>query len=156
MQSTGEWGDFFPPSVSPFAYNETVAHEYYPLTKDTAKQRGYRWKENDQKDYQPQTYTIPENISDVGDDILDAILACESCGKNYKVVPAELEFYRNHRVAVPTNCVDCRHMAKLHNRNPLRIRSGSCRKCDKAIETSYPENTEMQIYCEECYLAEVY
>jgi hypothetical protein len=31
---TGEWGEFFPSSLSPFGYNETVAQEYYPLTRD--------------------------------------------------------------------------------------------------------------------------
>ena len=29
MQTTGEWWEFFHPSLSPFGYNETVAQEYY-------------------------------------------------------------------------------------------------------------------------------
>jgi hypothetical protein len=29
-----EWGEFFPSSMSPFGYNETVAQEYYPMTRD--------------------------------------------------------------------------------------------------------------------------
>ena len=33
MQTTGERGEFFHPSLSPFGYNETVAQEYYPLQK---------------------------------------------------------------------------------------------------------------------------
>jgi hypothetical protein len=32
MQDTGEWWEFFHPSLSPFGYNETVAQEYYPVT----------------------------------------------------------------------------------------------------------------------------
>ena len=32
MMITGEWGEFFPSSLSPFGYNETVAQEYFPLT----------------------------------------------------------------------------------------------------------------------------
>ena len=31
MKKTGEWGEFFPSSISPFGYNETVAMEYYPI-----------------------------------------------------------------------------------------------------------------------------
>jgi len=31
MQKMGEWGEFFPSSLSPFGYNETVAEEYYPI-----------------------------------------------------------------------------------------------------------------------------
>lgn len=33
MMTTGEWWEFFPSSISPFGYNETVAMEYYPLTR---------------------------------------------------------------------------------------------------------------------------
>jgi hypothetical protein len=33
MQTTGERGEFFPSSLSPFGYNETVAQEYLPVEK---------------------------------------------------------------------------------------------------------------------------
>ena len=29
-----EWGEFFPASMSPFGYNETVAQEYFPLSRE--------------------------------------------------------------------------------------------------------------------------
>jgi hypothetical protein len=34
MISDGDWWEFFPASMSPFGYNETVAQEYYPLSRD--------------------------------------------------------------------------------------------------------------------------
>ncbi len=34
MISLGEWWEFFPSSLSPFGYNETVASEYYPLIRE--------------------------------------------------------------------------------------------------------------------------
>jgi len=34
MMTTGEWWEFFHPSLSPFWYNETVAQEYFPLISD--------------------------------------------------------------------------------------------------------------------------
>jgi hypothetical protein len=34
MMRDGEWGEFFPASLSPFGYNETVASEYFPLSRD--------------------------------------------------------------------------------------------------------------------------
>jgi hypothetical protein len=34
MMSDGEWGEFFPAILSPFGYNETVAQEYFPLTRE--------------------------------------------------------------------------------------------------------------------------
>jgi hypothetical protein len=32
--SAFEWGEFFPASLSPFGYNETVANEYFPLKRE--------------------------------------------------------------------------------------------------------------------------
>lgn len=39
MKSTREWGEFFPASLSPFGYNESVANDYLPLTEREAKER---------------------------------------------------------------------------------------------------------------------
>jgi hypothetical protein len=36
MKQTKEWGNFFPPEASPFAYNESAAQNYFPLTKAQA------------------------------------------------------------------------------------------------------------------------
>ena len=46
MKADGEWGEFFSPSLSPFGYNETIAHEYFPMTKNQASERGYKWQDN--------------------------------------------------------------------------------------------------------------
>ena len=40
-----ERGEFFDPQLSPFGYNETVANEYYPLSKEQAIARGYHRQE---------------------------------------------------------------------------------------------------------------
>ncbi|HHD92301.1 MAG TPA: hypothetical protein ENL06_01585, partial [Candidatus Portnoybacteria bacterium] len=39
------YGEFFPPELSPFAYNETIAQEYFPLTKEEAIEKGYQWSD---------------------------------------------------------------------------------------------------------------
>jgi hypothetical protein len=39
MMQDGEWGEFFPATMSPFGYNETVANEYYPLSKSEATEK---------------------------------------------------------------------------------------------------------------------
>ena len=47
MKKTGEWGEFFPSSLSPFGYNETVANDFFPLSKEEATKQGFKWKEKD-------------------------------------------------------------------------------------------------------------
>lgn len=156
MQSTGEWGDFFAPKNALFPYNDTVAQEYFPLVSNEANEKGYRWREDDSKDYAEQTYITPDNIADVDDDVLDQILACEGCRKNFKIVPQELDFYRKQGVIIPRFCKDCRHLRRLSMRNPMKLRRDTCRKCGVEVDTTYPESGEMRLYCEECYQAEVY
>jgi hypothetical protein len=34
-----------PPELAPFAYNETIAQDNMPLTKEEALARGFRWEE---------------------------------------------------------------------------------------------------------------
>lgn len=46
MKSAGEWGQFFPRELSPFAYNESIINEYYPLKREDALAQGYRWSDN--------------------------------------------------------------------------------------------------------------
>ncbi len=156
MKRTKEYGEFFPASLSPFAYNETVAHEYFPLTEQAAKKLGYRWREDEPRSGKEQIYTVPDTITTVQDDVTQQTLRCETCKKNYKIVAQELAFYREHSIPVPSQCPDCRHLARFHMKNPPRLRAGTCGKCEKDIETSFPIDCPEIIYCERCYLETVY
>ncbi|MEK9138624.1 MAG: hypothetical protein AAB393_15990, partial [Bacteroidota bacterium] len=58
MRATGEWGEFFPVNISPFAYNETVAQEFFPLSKQEILHRRWPWRE-EQNEQQRKTKIIP-------------------------------------------------------------------------------------------------
>ena len=45
------YGEFFPTELSPFPYNETIAQEYAPLTKNQAEESSYPWQEVADKEY---------------------------------------------------------------------------------------------------------
>ncbi len=156
MKDRGEYGEFFPISLSPYAYNETLANEYFPLSREEAKEKGLLWREKDIKEYAVKEYAFPESIQETSDTILQDILVCHSCEKNYKIMKLELDFYRKMNVPIPKNCHDCRHRVRLQQRNPRKIWERQCQKCSEKIKTSYsPERLEI-IYCEKCYLDEVY
>ncbi len=156
MQSTKEYGEFFPVQHSPFAYNETQAQAYYPITKEEATERGWNWREKDPRDYLPQTYAVPDIISEVGDDVLKEILACATCGKNYRIIAKELAFYRQKNLPLPLHCFDCRHTARRSKRNPRVLFDRECMKCQTPIRTTYAPERQEIVYCESCYLKEVY
>ena len=162
-----KYGEFFPSELSPFCYNETIAQEYFPLTKEQAEEQGYRWKDKEERNYNIDIYNkdIPDNITDITDDITDKIIECahkgdcnHQCTEAFKIIPEELQFYRRMNLPLPRLCPNCRHYERLSQRNPLKLWHRSCMKegCTNEFETSYaPERPEI-IYCERCYQQEVY
>ncbi len=118
MKQTGEWGKFFPAQLSPFGYNETVAQDFLPLSKQQAQQQGFNWKEEIPKNYQEQKYIGSYNITEAGDNITHEILACNQCRKNFKITSHELKFHQKHQIAIPNQCFDCRHQRRLSIRTP--------------------------------------
>ena len=157
MQKTKEWGEFFPVEISPFGYNETVAQEYFPLNKEEATKRGWKWKdEENQLGYQGPRIEISKSIQDVSDSICDQVLTCEVTGKNYKITPPELTFYRKHNLPIPKKHPDQRHKERLTLRNPRKLWKRNCTKCGKEIQTTYAPERPETVYCEKCYLKDVY
>lgn len=160
MRTTGEFGEFFPESLAPFAYNETTAQEYYPLSGAEARKRGFTWREAKEEKLQVSktisSSKLPSSIDDVPDDILSWAITCEATGRPFRLVKQELDFYREHRLPVPHFHPDERHRRRMMQRNPRKLWNRTCGKCGKGIETTYaPERPEI-VYCENCYLKEVY
>jgi len=87
MKSTGEWGEFFPSAMSPFAYNETVAQEHYPLTKAEALEQGYKWKDDIDEPLQVEKIIradqLPDKLDDTPDDILNWAIECQASGRPF-------------------------------------------------------------------------
>jgi hypothetical protein len=160
MQKTKEWGEFFPVNTSIFCYNESPAQKYYPLTKEQITERGWRYKVSD--DSLPEVEKtidaerLPDSIEDIPDDILNWALVCTVTKKPFKLIKQELEYYRKRHLPVPRIHPDERLRIRMLQRNPRHLCERECMKCRKKIQTTYaPERPEI-VYCEECYLKEVY
>ncbi len=152
-KQTGQYGQFFPTALSPFYYNETTANDYFPLNKDEAMKNNFSWRDLDPKELRPQNYVIPANIEEVPDSILNEVLACLLCKKNYKIVKEELNFYRNQNLPVPLKCHDCRHKYRFNLRNKRHLFNSECDKCSEKFKTTFnKEETKTPIYCDKCYL----
>ncbi|MDP3710786.1 MAG: hypothetical protein Q8R29_03655 [bacterium] len=159
------YGEFFPPERSPFAYNETIAQEYFPLTKEQAEQQGYRWKEPETKNYQitKTPDQLPDHIKDVKDGILNDIIQCahvttsqvvtcnEQCTTAFRIIPQELEFYRKNNIALPRLCPNCRHYQRLKQRNPLKLWQRKCQcsgtKSDNGIYQNQTNHFHQDQHC---------
>lgn len=159
MRETEEWGEFFPAEISLFGYNETIADEYYPLTKDQALEKGFKWSDyvspqphSDKVFDKEQMKMFPDNIREVSDDVLNWALTCEESGKMYKISKKELNFYREHGLPIPRRCSDQRHLDRLRLKNPKKLWERKCLKCGMTIQSVYSPDRPEMIYCEKCYL----
>lgn len=146
MKADGEWGEWFPVSMSPFAYNESIVNEYSPLTKQQALAQGYRWKDD-----------LPKTVGQGKDDPdpMKRVNTCLECQRNYRFIERELVFYQKLNLPFPVRCFNCRHQRRMDLRLPRRLWKRECAKCAKDIETSYSPNRSEIVYCESCYQSEV-
>jgi hypothetical protein len=142
VKQNGEWGEFFPAKYSPYGYNETVAQEYFPLSKEEILSRGLKWKE------------IKQEISKR--EASDMVKSCKECSKQFLIIQHEKKFYEGFHLPIPEKCPDCRHQRRFALRSPQRLHNRKCDKCQKALQSTYAPDRHEIVYCEECYLGEVY
>lgn len=157
MQKTGEWGEFFPMKLSPLAYNSSIAQDYFPMDKQSVKSFGLNWHDEEHKEVDPLKFFIaPDSIKDAEDNICDMLLLCESKKVPFKITKQELKFYKKMNIPIPRLCFAARHEQRLAKRNPRQLWERQCAKCTCQIKTSYPPFKPEIVYCEKCYLTEVY
>ena len=174
-----KYGEFLPEEFSPFAYNETILQEMYPLTKETAIASGYSWRDPDVREFITTKIAeeLPQDIGDVDDSILKEVIQCSDCKKAYRIIAPELNFLRKMKLPLPRLCILCRqnHRATLINPPHYYKRSCDCGGdksksgtysnfqkhfhengvCPNKFETSYSPNKKEIVYCEECYQQEI-
>ncbi len=140
MKETGEYGEFFPISMSSFPYNDSMAQDFFPMTKEEALGRGYKWKDKDE------------------DSSSTAVEAqhCENCSKAFRIIQQETDLNKKMHLEGPKLCPECRYQKLRSRRNGMKLWDRSCGKCGTAIKTSYSPEQPETVYCKSCYLAEVY
>ena len=177
--ATYRYGEFFPRELSPFAYNESMLNDLFPLSKEEAEGDGYLWREQEVKEHVTtmESKNLPDTIAGVTDEILKELVKCSGCGKAYRFIPQELAFYKRIDVPLPRRCFNCRFQRRLALMNPIQFRNAVCHcagkkdksgiyanntahvhaegACPNTFETSYPEDKGDIVYCEACYQAEV-
>lgn len=177
MKREGTYGEYFPPHISPFGYNEACGQEQFPLTKEQSLAQGFTWEDYPRGTYGKETVSwesVPDSIHEVRDTTKE-IFACTACKKNFRIIPDEFSFYKRLSIPLPRLCPDCRHARRFNARGPNRLWKRSCtcggeatkeykntvkhfhgaNLCPNTFETSYPPDHPEIVYCEQCYNAEV-
>ena len=142
-----KFGEFFPLEFSPFAYNESVAQEYYPMSEQEATEQGYLWRKPRIRDYQitKNPDDLPHDIKEVSNSVTKETIGCihgglcdEQCTTAFKILEPELQFYRRMNLSLPSLCPNCRHYRRIKYRNPLNVRLWH-RKCMCSGATSFQQ-----------------
>ncbi|MFI5205883.1 MAG: hypothetical protein ACHQVK_02990 [Candidatus Paceibacterales bacterium] len=158
MQKTGEWGESFPISLAIFPYNDTLAQDYYPLSKEEVIARGWKWQDPEETNskYLGAIASPPDNIQDATESVCSQIFICEASGKHFKIIPQEFKLYQKMQIPLPRKSFFERHRENLKMRNPRKVWERKCDKCGMMMQTSYATGRPEKVYCEGCYLKEVY
>jgi hypothetical protein len=151
MRERGEWGEFFPGTLSPFAYNETSAYDWFRLNKEEALMKKYKWKDEEERNYQISLVAdkVPAEIAKVQDSIIDEVLGCEHQGKceekcttAFKITLRELQFYQRTNTPLPTLCPNCRFYQRSENVNLPHLWKRKCGCAGAESENNLYKNTK--------------
>src|SRR5262249_3890034 len=154
MLSTGEWGEFFPPNLSPVAYNQSDLVFYLPTSKEKALAAGFRWAD----EITPASVefsSLPDHIRDAGDELLGKTFECVLTGKPYRIIKQELEYYRRNNIPIPRSAPLERIKQRLQFFNLHPLKSGACESCGQKFETVFLAG-ERPLLCEDCFQNSMY
>ena len=160
------YGEFFPPEFAPYSYSDTIAQEYFPLTKEEALAKNFTWRDNEKRTY-PITMkleNIPDSIIEVKENVTKEVIECahrgscaHACNGAFRITSEEFQFLQKMRIPLPRLCPHCRHYERIAFRNSFRLYHRKCMNsgCTNEFETPYAPDRPEIIYCEQCYNSEV-
>ena len=175
-----KYGEFFPLEISSFGYNNTLAFQHFPLSKEQAIQQGYGWIDRMHGEYTitKKAIDLPEKIEGISEGITEEIIECEKCKFAYKIHPNEFNFYKKENLPIPHLCNECRHERRISDRLTIQLYSRKCmcggekdstgvykntvahahgaKSCLEVFKTGYAPDRPEIVYCEKCYQQEVY
>ena len=153
---TYSYGEFLPPELSPYGYNETMAYEYNPLSKDEAEKMGYNWYDIITSKYNItyKSESLPLTFLETPNTIIQEVIECNTCGKGYNVSPIEMELLKSFDQPIPRSCPTCRHTRRFNRTNKPILYDRTCDKCNIKIKTPYSPDRPEIVYCVKCYQAE--
>ncbi len=169
MMRDKEYGEFFPTSMSMYGYNETIAQDFFPKTKDEALAQKFLWRDPLLKKYEitKSWRDLPDSILDVSDEILKENILCRAwdeseiraqehgCTKVFRITPQELLFYRANKISLPQKCFYSRCKDRYQYKQKMALYRRACAKCNAEIQTSYSPDRPEIVYCEQCYNKEI-
>jgi predicted transcriptional regulator YdeE len=163
-----KYGEFFPIEFSTFGYNNSIAIQFFPISKEEAIEKGYLWIEAPKGNYNitKKAGELPDSISEVSKNITEEVLECANCKSPYKIIEGEFNFLQKENLPLPHICHDCRYERRISDRLKTTLYNRECmcdktnhvhsnNPCGKKFKTGYASARPEIVYCENCYNKEV-
>jgi len=154
MLERGEYGEFFPYSASPFAYNASHAGMLFPLSKEEVTRLGGRWYDAAQVTLNANiedVSAIPERLADVTDAIVKRRFRCPETGRAFFFTAPQLALHRELGVALPRRHSLIDRIRRTLKTLPPRLYTRTCASCKASVATRIPPAMTAPILCGLCY-----
>ena len=158
------WERWYPikPDYSPFGYNETIAMDFYPLTREKALKMWY--KRSDYESPMPNVEktvlwgdlpkvsckVIQEKKPDFLKKILNYAVLCEISKRPFRLTKQEIDFYVKYNIPLPTKHPDIRYIDRVKRKWTRELFLVKCSKCWNVFPSIYKTNIN-NLCCDECF-----
>ena len=158
-----EWWEFFNPQLSYYWYNESIAMDYYPLTREEAIRKWY--KRSDYESPAPKVEkfvpweklpkqwckVIKEKKPEILDKIINYAVICEVSQRPFRITKQEIEFYVKHNLPLPTKHPSIRHQERLRRKDPTIMYLMNCDECWEEMLSVHEKWEWKKILCKRCF-----
>lgn len=76
---------------------------------------------------------------------------CFICDGEFKIVSAEIEFYKKMKIEWPVYCPNCRAEQRWHLRPERKMYRRTCDSCEKSLISTYPADSKFVVFCLKCW-----
>lgn len=153
MLSSGEYGQFFPYRVSPWAYNTSHANALFPLEAEDVEALPARWylfAAERSTNALPIT-DLPTTLHATTDAVLTNSYQCPVSGRAFRIVKPELELHRSLGVALPRLHPTVRRTQRAEQLFAPVLHERTCADCKTRLMTRIPAEHAADVVCELCY-----
>jgi len=76
---------------------------------------------------------------------------CQNCKQDFVIESDDFAFYEKMKVPAPTFCPDCRFQRRIMFVNERVLYRRKCDLCERDIVTIFSPDSELVVYCSECW-----
>lgn len=102
-----------------------------------------------------QWMTVSESVAELHKTLIDKVLICRHCGKEFTFGIEEQQFYRERGLTQPQRCPACRAVQRAERNNSFRNIKNSyiakCTSCGKETAVPFIPQQGRPIYCKACW-----